>query len=72
MASTVPSSPLGMNSPQPSRTWRPELAAWFFRHSLYRIGEEETAAKAEAETEAEAFTVVVLRFDPLVATGEIS
>lgn len=34
-ASRVPSSPSGMNSPQPSTTLPPMLAAWFLRHSLY-------------------------------------
>nr|GMC80080.1 hypothetical protein Iba_chr04aCG16970 [Ipomoea batatas] len=29
----VPSSPLGMNSPQSFTTWPPVLAAWFFKHS---------------------------------------
>ncbi|KAM3016729.1 hypothetical protein FF2_000704 [Malus domestica] len=24
-----------MNSPHPSNTWPPLLAAWFFKHSLY-------------------------------------
>lgn len=33
--SGVPSSPFGMNSPHPSVTWPPMLAAWFFRHSRY-------------------------------------
>ncbi|KAE8695178.1 hypothetical protein F3Y22_tig00110733pilonHSYRG00334 [Hibiscus syriacus] len=37
IASGVSSSPLGMNSPQPSTTWPPMLVAWFFKHSLYLI-----------------------------------
>lgn len=36
-ASRVPSSPLGMNSPQPSVTLPPMLAAWFLRHSRYLV-----------------------------------
>ena len=34
-ASTVPSSPPAMNSPQPSVACPPRLAAWFLRHSRY-------------------------------------
>lgn len=35
-ASLVPSSPLAMNSLQPSTAYPPILAAWFFWHSAYR------------------------------------
>lgn len=35
-ASLVPSSPLAMNSLQPSTAYPPMLAAWFFWHSAYR------------------------------------
>nr|GLL19215.1 unknown [Ipomoea trifida] len=34
-ASGVPSSPPGINSPHPSITCPPMLAAWFLRHALY-------------------------------------
>ena len=40
-ASSVPSSPLAMNSRHPSTANPPSFAAWFFWHSAYRTSDPE-------------------------------
>lgn len=42
-ASSVPSSPLAMNSRHPSTANPPSFAAWFFWHSAYRTSDPELA-----------------------------
>lgn len=72
----MPSSPLGMNSPHPSTTWLPMLAAWFLRHSRYLINGVEgviaVICGAGAGTVLGGFDMLAIGVDamPVVAIGD--
>lgn len=53
------SSPLAMNSPQPSTTWLPMLAAWFRRHSRYLINGAEVIVVVVVVVPIAAIVVIV-------------
>nr|GMD01111.1 hypothetical protein Iba_chr05fCG4310 [Ipomoea batatas] len=61
-AAPLPSSPLGMNSRQPSTAYPPTLAAWFFWHSPYLIELTANDEFAELCEDCSLFTTTLCLF----------